>query len=624
MNFQLFIQKYKKYILLGSILIVVFLIGVGLGVGLYFLIQNNDINGSRNSLKNLENQFNFFIIELVNIYAYTLNVVQQINLQSTIITETLSKYIQHTALNDSPGLFTLSNELKFIPFVTNVTNFETLARVNIDPNFTIVDPIFGPNKTTFAPVQQGRPYYCPLSYLSTNSSKDLYGFIGVDICNQTVWSPLIDKMNNNPSDFVAESRYVIRTKTYILDIGRIIYDNFNNSVGYAIHSVFVEEMVIRLLTRIFPNYGNESISIQLKDGNRIIYEDANFEQFDKTYESHNIVPITSKLFLTITFRYTEKYILSLESSNNSIITLVVVILLFIIVDSIILLFYIIYNRKQEQQFYIKLERQNSYVAKMINYVNHEIRNPLNSILGIIDLTRMDINLMNIKDKDVFISNLNTVYNSGILIQHIVNDVLDIRKLEQSKLELMAKEIDLHSFCKELQKLLRSKIEEHAHLSFSLKCNVNRIVVDDNRLNQVLLNLITNAFKFTSNGSITVVISPSTTFYNYINFKIIDTGCGISDDNVKLLFQPFEQVQNNVITRQGGGYGLGLYLCRMLLSLMKGTISVSKNINENGVTIGSIFEFELPINYNKDDTSDTPTSDTPKKIEKIRDDDNEIV
>jgi len=494
--------------------------------------------------------------------------------------------------------FKLSDELKYIPIVTNISEFEDAARINIKPNYTISYPVFG-ETITFVPVPQDRDFYCPLSYFSPNMSDSFFQFAGVDVCNQTSWEALITRMLQTNNTFVVEPRLVRTIDAYVLDIGKVIFNHNTNYIdGFAVHSFFIHVYAYNTLANVFPNYSNDSIAIKIDDDENTLFKHHNYDTIDDFYVNQIQVRITAYQILNVTFKFSRAYINSFNSNNN-IIVLCVILLLFIIVDIIIFLFFILYDHREDKVFYSQLERQNSYISKMINYVNHEIRNPLNSIIGMVDLTRMDINEMNIEDKSVLISNLDTVYNSGLLIQHIVNDVLDIRKLEEGRLELNYNCINLHHFSRDLIKLLGPKIQEHPHINFSIECNVDKILGDSMRLNQILLNLISNAFKFTTEGFIKVVIEQYSD--DYIKFQVDDSGCGIPEENQKLLFRPFEQVNNNIVSRQVG-YGLGLYLCKMLVMLMNGDINMSQRDNVQGCNFWFIIPnnpCELKLNMNID-------------------------
>lgn len=369
-------------------------------------------------------------------------------------------------------------------------------------------------------------------------------------------------------------------------MGKNVYDLEENHVGFAIHSFFLSDFVLDRMNELYPNYNNESAIIQISENDKnILYEDVLYYNISD-YQSNINITIDSSISLSINFKYTNFYVRSFDNDNAEII-LIIIILLFCIIDVVLFVFFLLYIRKQQTIELDKLQRQNSYISKMINYVNHEIRNPLNSILGMIDLTRMDFRKKNVDDNDPLMSNLNTAYNSCVLIDHIVNDVLDVRKLEDGKLDIYPEHLDLSEFCQQLHKLLISKIQEHINIKFTIECNVETMYVDKNRLTQILLNLITNSFKFTHDGFITLNIEEED---NYVKFTVIDTGCGITEEQTKYLFIPFSQVNQNKISRQVG-YGLGLYLCRMLIELMNGKIFYKPN-SDKFTRSGSIFWFVL--------------------------------
>jgi signal transduction histidine kinase len=563
---------------------------MGISVGIRFAIKNNEISSTFEDLKNLESQFEFIFSESVDLYSYSLDVVQQQDLEKPITTRSLQEYISSTSILES-DLFKLTNELKYIPIITNITEFTESARKNIDQEFDIVNPVFG-NTTMFVPVSTNKTFYCPLSYMAPNQTEELYNFLGVDICNRPTWESLITKLNTNPNGTSVSSRNIVRLQEYVLDIGKNIYDKNNNRVAFAIHSFFLSEFVTNTFKRVFPRYTNTSIYLKLNNGDTDIFVSPGFDKSTKIYERHTEFFTFRNLKFNATFRYSREY-LSNNTTNDDIIVLIVILLIFVLIDVGILASFFIFKRKKEKEVIYKLERQYSYVSKMINYVNHEIRNPLNSIIGMIELTRMELSSEE-NNENVLVSNLNTAYNSCILIKHIVNDVLDLRKLDRSLLDLYPERVIMKEFTKEFQKLISPKIQEHIHIHFSIDCKVNNLFVDKNRLNQILLNLCSNSFKFTTEGSIDINISYVSNTQEQVLFEVVDTGCGITKDKMELLFQPFAKVNNDAVSRQAG-YGLGLYLCKMLVTLMQGTIQFTPNTNSTTGN-GSIFAFILPKEY----------------------------
>jgi signal transduction histidine kinase len=192
------------------------------------------------------------------------------------------------------------------------------------------------------------------------------------------------------------------------------------------------------------------------------------------------------------------------------------------------------------------------------------------------------------DYDAMLSNIDTAYKSGLLIRHIVNDVLDVRRLEEGRLELRIENIEMNNFITDFNKLMERKVQEHIHVQFSIENSVEGIISDKSRLMQILLNLVTNSFKFTQEGTINLKIFEKG---DYIRFECIDTGIGIPNDKKHKIFKRLIQVEQDKmkkLTYTRSGFGLGLYLCSMLTELIGGTIGFESEENQ-----GSTFWVELP-------------------------------
>jgi len=249
---------------------------------------------------------------------------------------------------------------------------------------------------------------------------------------------------------------------------------------------------------------------------------------------------------------------------------------------------------------------------MLGYVNHEIRNPLNSIIGLVDLTILQLEQLfpyshrtsiiglddesyesaintdsdNTQEKQEILcmrSNLNTAAKSCMLLRHIVNDILDVRRLEEGKLELSYTVFSLDSLFKDITKIMNPKLMEKPHLYFNLHYTNKQIRTDKNRLIQLLLNLISNSIKYTNHGGIDLYVQELDD--NKIKFIVIDTGIGIPENKKSHIFQPFEQLQDD--NPRYGGIGLGLYLCKMLINNMKGSIGF-----QSQQSVGSTFWITL--------------------------------
>jgi len=216
-----------------------------------------------------------------------------------------------------------------------------------------------------------------------------------------------------------------------------------------------------------------------------------------------------------------------------------------------------------------------FLARM----SHELRTPLNAILGFSNLLTKSENI-NTKEKD----NLQTIRKSANYLLNIINEILELSKIEAGKIEIIPKTISFNETIKEIEALFlfRSKAK-------GLKFNINYaqslpryITLDEQRLKQVLINLLSNALKFTQKGEINLYIYES---MNKLFFEVTDTGIGISKVDLKMIFKPFEQIKQEDYNKNGTG--LGLSITSELVNLMGGTISAK---SEEGV--GSKFYFSV--------------------------------
>ena len=220
-------------------------------------------------------------------------------------------------------------------------------------------------------------------------------------------------------------------------------------------------------------------------------------------------------------------------------------------------------------------------------MSHELRTPLNAILGMAEgLNEGVFGAMNMTQIDA----VNTIAQSGQHLLELINDILDLSKAEASKLELQVAPTDIQYLCISSltfvkQQAQQKKIKLFANIPEFLPT----IVVDERRIRQVLINLLTNAVKFTPDGgTIQVVVQPDATVNPpMLMISIIDTGIGIASENLDKLFKPFSQIDSS-LNRRYAGTGLGLALVRRLIELHHGTVQVTSTFG-----MGSCFTIGLP-------------------------------
>lgn len=228
------------------------------------------------------------------------------------------------------------------------------------------------------------------------------------------------------------------------------------------------------------------------------------------------------------------------------------------------------------------QAKSNFLANM----SHELRTPLNAVMGYAQLLMRE---KGIEERHQYAAR--TIHDSGQHLLTLINDILDLSKIEAGKLELYPASIDLRGFLNGIAAIMRVRTEEKA---LDFVCDLapdlpDFVLADEKRLRQVLLNLLGNAVKFTDRGRVTLCASVLMISGQNVrlNFSVRDTGVGIAAQDLSAIFMPFEQVGAN--DKRSGGTGLGLSISRQLIELMDGTLKVESAVGE-----GSLFWFDLDL------------------------------
>ncbi len=288
--------------------------------------------------------------------------------------------------------------------------------------------------------------------------------------------------------------------------------------------------------------------------------------------------------IMVAVRYRTPYAAQFAGNTWVILAIVLAPVCFLM-DVIWIILALLWHRRRNLLELEQTKRKEAQV--MISYVNYEIRNPLQTVLGLADL---ELEEARDEENHRLIDNLTAIVRAAEFIEHIATDILDLRRLEEGKVEIEMSDVDVGQLMSDLERTAMplQAGREGADFKVNAEPEIRTVHTDRYRLEQILLNFLTNAFKHTEEGVVTLSVSFATV--SWVRFAVWDTGKGIPPEKKAKLFQQFAQVSKE---DSSSGFGLGLYLTKMLAGLLGGRVDF-----ESTLGLGSVFWVDLPVEWDR--------------------------
>jgi signal transduction histidine kinase len=233
------------------------------------------------------------------------------------------------------------------------------------------------------------------------------------------------------------------------------------------------------------------------------------------------------------------------------------------------------------------EEANRTKSAFLANMSHELRTPLNAIIGYSEMLQEEC-----KDagNDDYVPDLNKIHAAGKHLLGLINDILDLSKIEAGKMAIHKEDVDLSAMVHDVATTVKPVLERNENvLQITGAEQLGVMRSDVTKVRQILLNLLSNASKFTNKGTVTLDCSTKNAAgHVWVTFKVTDTGIGMTPEQVARLFQPFMQADTST-TRKYGGTGLGLAISRRFCQMLGGSIEVSSEVGK-----GSTFTVSLPV------------------------------
>lgn len=596
---KMLLYDHKYFILIFSILVSTYSVVFWYT---YNILQDNQTNHVDQILDQYKTSY---IVSEGNILQYINNILSIQDFifvnQSNMVTQNQYQNITRFDLTPFKNIF---ENFRYSPVVYNRTQYNKFGVKNINPNFSIKNNFdFKTSDNYFLNEPQ---FYIPIAYSNPEFvSPSGYGF---DLYNFT------DTRETFFNNFLCLSDHVIGNTLPFFNsvddkdlgfyIGKMSFSNCTMQCANTFNNLIVQNNqciigfnYVAMLLRVFIN----GIIDDLKQSIVIDVRDVTFEVFDSR-SSHivsrslkvnnnpsetlslNIFQSTSSAFRSgnnINYRiniYFDDDVYD-ESINDQILITIYVFSIFTVVSIVIIsiIYYLI-----QKTFIIQKQKTNN-VRELSNYVNHELRNPLNIISAVSQIIYLRLE-KNLKDKapvDIKIihSDIGTIINSTRMVSLIVNDVLDMQRLEENKLIIENTTFFIEELFTMFEKsITHIKDEISSYIQSVINYDTNfQLHTDKNRLLQILVNIYANSAKYSNKGTITITARNNG---EYITLSIQDNGTGINNEMMQNIFKNviYKKHDNNM-----NSVGLGLYICGLLCKKMNIMFECKSKINQ-GTTI----------------------------------------